>query len=397
MPRSPAPLVVLALAAPLALASRPARDPEARRDDARRAEAVVEGLVGRDEPGLALLVRRGGRTVLARGRGLRDLRSRAAIDARTGFRLASVTKAFTATAVMLLVRDGRISYDTPLSEAFPSFPAYGRGITIRHLLTHTSGLPDYEELMAAAEKAGAPPWTKERQIRDEEVLGLLRGAKAGRFAPGASWAYSNSGYVLLGLVVARVSGRPFGEFLESSVFRPLGMDRTLAYEAGRNEVPARAYGHEREGGALRERDQSATSATLGDGGVYSSLEDLAKWDEALRTSVLLSPGAAKPAFEPVTLADGTLPRWPAGAAGGDNLAPGERVAYGFGWFLDPWRGRRRTWHHGETSGFRAAIERFPDEDLTVVVLANRGDLDTKKIALDVADALLPVPHEKGHP
>ena len=388
MPRSPAPLVVLALAAPLALGSAPARDPSARRDDARRAEAVIEDLVRPDEPGLALLVRRGGRTVLARGRGLRDLRSRAAIDARTDFRLASVTKAFTATAVMLLVRDGRLRYDTPLTEVFPSFPAYGRGITIRHLLTHTSGLPDYEELMAEAEKAGAPPWTKERQIRDEEVLGLLRGARAGRFAPGASWAYSNSGYVLLGLVVARVSGRPFGEFLESSVFRPLGMGRTLACEAGRNEVPARAYGHEREGGALRERDQSATSATLGDGGVYSSLEDLAKWDEGLRTSALLSPGAAKPAFEPVTLADGTRPRWPAGAAGGDNLAPGERVAYGFGWFLDPWKGRRRAWHHGETVGFRAAIERFPDDGLTVVVLANRGDLDVKKIALDVADAVL---------
>ena len=397
MLRSPAPLARLALVASLALASGPASDAEARRDDARRAEAVVEGLVGRDEPGLALLVRRGGRTVLARGRGRRDRRSNAAIDARTDFRLASVTKAFTATAVMLLVRDGRLRYDTPLTEVFPSFPAYGRGITIRHLLTHTSGLPDYEDLMAAAEKAGAPPWTPDRQIRDEEVLGLLRGAKAGRFAPGTSWAYSNSGYVLLGLVVARVSGRPFGEFLDRSVFRPLGMDRTLAYEAGKNEVPARAYGHEREGGALRERDQSATSATLGDGGVYSSLEDLAKWDEALRTSALLSPGAAKPALEPVTLADGTLPRWPAGAAGGDNLAPGEPVAYGFGWFLDPWRGRRRTWHHGETSGFRAVIERFPDEDLTVVVLANRGDLDTKKIALDVVDAILPAPHEKGHP
>jgi CubicO group peptidase (beta-lactamase class C family) len=299
--------------------------------------------------------------------------------------------------VMLLVRDGRLRYDTPLTDVLPSFPAYGRGITIRHLLTHTSGLPDYEDLMAEAVKAGAPPWTAERQIHDDEVLALLRGARAGRFEPGTSWAYSNSGYVLLGLVVARVSGQPFGDFLAKRVFRPLGMDRTVAYEAGKNVVPARALGYEMEGGSLREHDQSPTSATLGDGGVYSSLDDLAKWDEALRTSALLSPGAMKPALEPATLPDGTLPRWPAGEPGGDDLAPGERVAYGFGWFLDPWRGRRRTWHHGETVGFRTVIERFPDDGLTVVVLANRGDLDVRKIALDVADAVLAAPAGKGNP
>jgi CubicO group peptidase (beta-lactamase class C family) len=354
----------------------------------RTVEAVLEGLVGRDEPGLAVLVRKDGKTVLERGWGLRDMRGRANVDARTSFRLASVTKPFTATAVMLLVRDGRLRYDTSLTDVFPSFPAWGRAVTIRHLLTHTSGVPDYEELMAEAEKAGGPAWTPVHQIRDDEVLALLRGATKGRFAPGTSWAYSNSGYVLLGLVVARVSGTPFGEFLAKRVFRPLGMDRTLAYESGKNEVPARAFGHAREGASFREADQSATSATLGDGGVYSNLQDLARWDEALRTAALLSPGATKAALDPATLPDGTLPRWPAGETGGDNLAPGERVAYGFGWFLDPWKGRRRTWHHGDTIGFRSAIQRFPDDGLTVVVLANRDDLEVRRLALDVADAYL---------
>ncbi len=299
-----------------------------------------------------------------------------------------MTKPFTAAAVMLLVRDGKLRYDTALTDVLPSFPAYGRGITIRHLLTHTSGLPDYEDLMAAAEKGGAPIWTAERQIHDDEVLTLLRGAKAGRFAPGTSFAYSNSGYVVLGLVVARVSGTPFGEFLAKRVFRPLEMERTLAYEAGKNEVPARAFGHARDGSSFREADQSPTSATLGDGGVYSNLEDLARWDEALRVSTLLSPGAMKPALDPVTLPDGTLPRWPAGESGGDNLSPGERVAYGFGWFLDPWKGHRRMWHHGETIGFRTVVERFPDDGLTVVMLANRDDLDVRELALEVADACL---------
>jgi CubicO group peptidase (beta-lactamase class C family) len=357
--------------------------------DAREAgtAALLQARVREGEPGLAALVRQGGKTVFARGYGLRELRSRRAIDADTNFRLASVTKQFTATAVMLLVKDGKLRYDQALTDVFPSFPAYGRGITIRHLLTHTSGLPDYEELMEAAEKDGAPPWTSERQIQDDEILALLRGARQGRFAPGTSWAYSNSGYVLLGLVVARVCGKPFEEFLRERVFEPLGMDRTLAYVRGRNEVPDRAYGHTGTDGSFREADQSPTSAALGDGGVYSNLEDLARWDDALRTGELLSPAAMKPALTPATLADGSAPRWPA-EPGGENLHPGEPVSYGFGWFLDPWRGRQRQWHHGSTRGFRSVVVRFPDERVTVVVLANRDDVDLRGLALEIAEPYL---------
>jgi CubicO group peptidase (beta-lactamase class C family) len=346
--------------------------------------AVFEPLVRPDEPGLAVLVRRDGKTVCERGYGVRDLRSRERIDPATSFRLASVTKQLTAMAVMLLVRDGKLRYDDALTDVFPAFPAYGRAITIRHLLTHTSGLPDYEDLMAAAEKDRAPLWTADRQIHDDEVLALLRGETKGRFAPGTSWAYSNSGYVVLGLVVARTSGKPFGDFLRQRIFTPLEMSHTVAYEKGRNEVDRRAFGHARDGAGFREADQSPTSATLGDGGVYSSLEDLAKWDEALRVSELLSPGAMKPALTPVKLADGSPTRWPPGPKGGDNLAPGEPVSYGFGWLLDPWHGRARMWHHGDTTGFRTVIERFPDDRLTVVILGNRDDLDLPALALEVA-------------
>jgi CubicO group peptidase (beta-lactamase class C family) len=353
--------------------------------------AVLEGRVREGEPGIAVLVRQDGKTVFSRGYGVRDLRSRERIDAATGFRLASMTKAFTAMAVAFLVRDGKLRYEDALTDVFPAFPAYGRGITIRHLLTHTSGLPDYEELMAAAERGRAPLWTAERQIRDDEVLALLRGETKGRFPPGTSWAYSNSGYVVLGLVVARVSGKPFGDFLRQWIFAPLEMDGTLAYERGRNEVRRRAFGHARDGDAFREADQSPTSATLGDGGVYSCLEDLARWDEALRVSELLSPARMKPALTPVRLADGSEPRWPA-EPGGDNLRPGGPVSYGFGWFLDPWLGRARMWDHGATSGFRSVIERFPDERLTVVVLANRDDLDVRALAEEVAASRL-----GGHP
>ena len=350
--------------------------------------AVFEGLARGDEPGLAVVVRQDGKTVFERGYGVRDLRSRERIDPGTSFRLASVTKQLTATAVMLLVREGRLRYEDALTDLIAAFPAYGKGITIRHLLTHTSGLPDYEDLMTAAEQGRPPIWNSDRQIHDDEVLALLRSATKGRFLPGTSWAYSNSGYVVLGLIVARVSGKPFGEFLRERVFAPLGMERTLAYERGRNEVANRAFGHTREADGFRQTDQSSTSATLGDGGVYSTLRDLAKWDAALHAGTLVSPAAMKPALTPVTLADGSAPRWPPGPPGGDNLAPGRAVAYGFGWFLDPWRGHPRMWHHGETIGFRTAIVRFADDQLTVVILANRNDLDPVELALQAAEPWL---------
>jgi CubicO group peptidase (beta-lactamase class C family) len=344
---------------------------------------LFENVTRADEPGLAVLVRKDGKTIFARGYGVRDLRSHERIDSSTSFRLASLTKQFTAMAVMLLVRDGKLRYDDALTDLFPAFPAYGTGITIRHLLTHTSGLPDYEGLMAAAGKGRDPLWTAERQIGDGEVLALLRGETKGRFAPGTSWAYSNSGYVLLGLIVGRVSGRPFGDFLRQRVFAPLDMSHTVAYEKGRHELERRAFGHAKDGAVFRRADRSPTSATLGDGGVYSTLEDLAKWDEALRLNELLSPARTKPALTPARLEDGSEPHWPS-EAGGDNLDPGRPVSYGFGWFLDPWRGRPRMWHHGSTTGFRTVIERFPDDRLTVVILSNREDFDLRALALEVA-------------
>lgn len=358
-------------------------------------DALVRGLVADGEPGLAVLVRRHGRTVLERGYGVRDLRSRARIDSRTAFRLASVTKQMTAAAVLLLVRDGRLRYEDTLTRALPGFPAYGSGVTVRHLLTHTSGLPDYEQLMEDAEKVQGPTWTPERQIRDDEVLALLEKETRGLFAPGARWAYSNSGYVVLGLVAARAAAKPFADVLRERIFAPLGMTRTLAYEKGPNEISDRAYGHTKDAAGFHETDQSATSATLGDGGVYSCLEDLARWDEALRTHALLTEAETAPALTPARLADGSQPRWPAGDAGGDNLFPGRPVDYGFGWFLDPWQGRKRAWHHGETMGFRSIIERFPTEGLSVIILANRGDLDLQRLALEIAQAEL-APRQASH-
>lgn len=356
-------------------------------------DSVFAEVTQKDAPGLAALVRKDGKTVFEKGYGVRELRTRAGIDAHTNFRLASFTKQFTAMAIMLLVHDGKLRYDDKLTQVFPEFPAYGKHITIRNLLNHTSGLPDYEDLMDAQEKAKGPIWTSEHQIQDEGVLQLLEKESKGFFAPGTGWAYSNSGYVVLGLVVAKVAGKPFGDFLAERIFAPLHMDHTLMYVKGKNEVTTRAYGHtrEKETGIFKETDQSPTSATQGDGGIYTSLEDLVKWDDALRNHTLLSTEEMKPGLTEAKLADGSVTRWP-DPPHGDNGSPGKPVSYGFGWFVDPYEGHPRMWHTGGTMGFVTVIERFTADNLTIIVLCNRTDVDPAKLGLKVADLYLKPPH-----
>jgi CubicO group peptidase (beta-lactamase class C family) len=360
----------------------------AERSMTSKIAAIFSPVTDKKSPGVAVLVRTNDRTVFERGYGLRDLRTRAAIDAQTNFRLASCTKQFTATAIMLLVHDGKLRYEDTLTDVFPDFPAYGKTITIRSLLNHTSGLQDYETLMEEQERQLGPRWNEQNQIQDAEVLDLLKHQSKTKFPPGTQWAYSNSGYVVLGLVVAKISGKTFGEFLRERIFVPLKMEQTLAYEKGKNEVAARAYGHTKEGKGWKETDQSSTSATLGDGGVYSSLADLAKWDAALAHHTLLDEHEMEPALTSVKLTDGSQPKWPAGS----DRPEGTPVSYGFGWFLDPYRGHARMWHYGDTMGFHTYIQRFDNFNLTIIVLCNRTDLDPEKLASQIADLFFPSPH-----
>jgi len=375
-------LVLIAVTAPGFL-----RGQSTEVSSAKKIHALFSGITSPDSPGIAILVRQNGKTIFERGYGVRNLRTKSKIDARTNFRLASFTKQFTAMAIMLLVRDGRIRYDETLTEIFPDFPAYGKAITVRNLMNHVSGLPAYEDLMDALEKATGPVWSPEKQIQDDEVLDLLKKEKAGNFAPGTRWSYSNSGYVVLGLIVSRTSGKPYGKFLRERIFSPLGMNHTIVYQRGKNEVWNRAFGHSRENHAFRETDQSSTSATLGDGGIYSNLEDLAKWDDALRNHTLLNEREMQAALTAVKLNDGSEPRWPL-EPGGDNLYPGKPVAYGFGWFLDPYKGHERMWHYGATMGFGTVIDRFLEEKLTIILLTNRTDLSPIGLSLQVADMFL---------
>ena len=303
-------------------------------------------------PGAAVLVVHDGKVVVERGYGLAEVETGRRVDARTDFRLASLTKQFTATAVMLLVADGKLRYDDAIGPLLPELPAWAKGVTVRQLLNHTGGLPDYEDFV---------PDSQTRQVHDAEIPALIAHATGPAFVAGSRYAYSNTGYVLLALVVERASGRRFADFLHDRIFAPLGMTETVAYEAGRT-MPAgaraamvrdRAFGYTVDGGSVRRTDQSNTSATLGDGGVYTSVRDLARWDRALERHTLVSAAAQTLAWTP--------PRLPHDSA----------TQYGFGWFVDRDRGTMRLTHHGESRGFTNAIMRYPARRLTVIVLTNR--------------------------
>ncbi|HET7790290.1 MAG TPA: serine hydrolase domain-containing protein [Gemmatimonadales bacterium] len=312
-------------------------------------------------PGASVVVVRAGMIAYEKSFGAADVEARVPATPRTNYRLASLTKEFTAMAVMLLVQDGKLRYDEPLTAIFPELPAWGRGITLRNLLNHTSGIWDYEDLI---------PDSQTTQVHDRDVLALVARQDSTYFKPGSAWRYSNTGYALLSLAVERASGMSFARFLHDRIFAPLGMEGTVAHVDGVDSVPRRAFGYTVDSSGVHRTDQSTTSAVLGDGGIYSSVADLARWAVALAMHTLLDSAAFAPAVTPVTLADGTS------------------SGYGMGWFVDSYGGTTRYWHYGETRGFANVIFRFPERRLTIVILANRNGDPPKAIAERIADRYL---------
>src|SRR5260221_6911201 len=360
-------------------------------DLTKQLDSAFSRIASPDSPGFAVLVKKDGKIGFEKGYGVRDLRTKIAIDAQTNFRLASFTKQFTAMAIMLLVHDGKLRYDRTLTEIFPEFPVYGKTITVRNLLNHTGGLPDYEDLMDAVEKEKGPRWSAEKQIQDAEVLQLLEKESHGKFGPGTKWEYSNSGYVVLGLIVAKVSGQSFGDFLHERIFAPLKMEHTLVFTKGKHEVANRAFGHsEIRNPPTKDRfveiDQSSTSATQGDGGIYSNLEDLSEWDDALCNHALLSEKEFAPAITPAKLPPGAEAKL---AEDVPKSLRGSANAYGFGWFLNLQDAHPLVWHYGDTMGFKTAIFRYTRDNVTVIVLCNRTDIDQGALALKAVRVILP--------
>jgi CubicO group peptidase (beta-lactamase class C family) len=324
-------------------------------------EALFNDYRSGDRPGASVVVIRDGKVVLSEAYGLAHLEKRAPALPESNFRLASLTKQFTAMAVMLLVEEGKLRLEDRVVDVLPGFPAYLGEVRIRHLLQHTSGIWDYEDFV---------PATHPVQVKDRDVLELLARKDRTYFPPGTAVRYSNSAYAVLALVVEKVGGTSFARFLHERIFVPTGMGTTVAHEEGISTVPGRAYGYAPDANGFIPRDQSPTSAVLGDGGIYASVKDLVAWDRALDTHSLVSAETQKLAWTPATLPDGTSGR------------------YGFGWFVDEDQGRRRLSHHGETCGFTNAIVKYPEQRLTVIVLTNRAGGEPWRLAQRLADLWL---------
>lgn len=327
--------------------------------DAQR-EAIADALMQRytgDVPGASLLVVKDGKTVVSRGYGYANLERHIKAGPGTDYRLASVTKQFTAACILLLKQDGKLHLNDPIRKFLPELPASDGKITIENLLMHDSGLIDYESLI--------PPGTT-GQIDDDDVLRLIASQHRLYFEPGSAQRYSNGGYVLLGLIVQRVSGMDLADFMKQRIFRPLGMDHTLMYEHHRGpQVPNRAYGYSDIDGKWTRTDQDTTSATRGDGGIYSNIDDLARWDAALYTNKLLNDASRKLMFAHEATDDPDL-------------------NYGFGWAISG----DTVWHSGESIGFRNVIIRWPKQHVTVIILSNRNDPQPYPVALTIGELYL---------
>jgi len=323
-------------------------------------DGILEPYRLTDGPGGAVMVLRHDSVLYGKAFGRADVEAGTAVTFATNFRLASVTKQFTAMAAMILVDRGKVSLEQQLTDFFPDFAPVGRKITLKHLLTHTSGIVAYEDVM---------PESTTVPLLDKDVLQLLKNIDSTHSLPGSEFRYSNSGYALLALVVEKASGVSFARFLKENIFLPLGMSNTVAYERGVSEVPHRAYVYSVDtgkAGRCERTDQSLTSSVLGDGGIYSSISDLQKWDAALTAGSLVREKTLQEMLSRSAVID-TGKTW-----------------YGYGWYTGSMDGVPLYYHGGSTVGFRTCIVRIPDRSLTVIALFNRSDVESEKICLKLA-------------
>jgi len=301
-------------------------------------------------PGLSLAVIRDGRTIVAKGYGLANVEHQIPVKPETVFQSGSIGKQFTATAIMILVEEGRLSLDDKISKHFADTPASWKNITVRHLLTHTSGMADFP-----------PDFDVRRDYTDEELFAYIKAVPL-TYQTGAKWDYTAFGYVFSGILVRRLTGKFYGDFLRERVFQPLGM-KTARVISEADIIPNRAAGYRLVDGELKNQEWvSPSTNTTADGSLHHSILDLAKWDAALYTDKPLKQSSLAQMWMPVNLSDGTT------------------KAYGFGWHTDEMRGRRIVYHGGAWQGFKSFIVRFPDDKLTIIFFANLWETNEVRLA-----------------
>lgn len=315
-------------------------------------------------PGVAVAVVRNGAVVTTRVYGDANLELGVPVTADTVFELGSVTKQFTGAGIMMLVEEGKVRLDESIATWLPHVPEAWRAITVRHLLTHSSGIQEYLAVPGLPEQAHAAA------DRDQMARMFFDRLKL-EFPPGETWAYSNSGYLLLGNIIERASGRGYWEFLRTRVFGPLGMAATRSSDP-RAVIPHRAAGYGWTGTGFENRGALSEQA-FGAGAIASSIRDMAKWEAALHNGRLVTKSSAEQMWTPLTVSLGAPPPF----------------SYGFGWVVDRERGHRAVFHSGGTPGFSSAFRRYPASGLAVIVLANHGDRILDHLAMEIAGIVDP--------
>jgi CubicO group peptidase (beta-lactamase class C family) len=330
---------------------------------AERVDAYLNAEISRQRiPGLALAVVKDGRLVLAKGYGLASVELNVPVTPETVFEIGSLTKQFTATAIMMLVEQGKLGLDEKINQRLTGLPEAWKDVTVRHLLTHTSGIKSYTSLADFPHLAITPTSLAE-MVRATGQFPL-------EFPSGQGWQYSNSGYYLLGWVVEEASGQSYPEFLNAHIFRPLGMSSTQVNDP-RRLVKNRAVGYTREDGQLRNAPYVDMSWPYAAGAIVSNVIDLAKWDAAISSHRLITSSSLEQMWTPVA------------------LTSGRTVPYGFGWDLSPTNGRQTMAHGGSIPGFLTFMARYPEDRLTVIVLTNADFSEPEQITRQVAGLFVP--------
>ena len=318
------------------------------------AAAAVHGFSG------SVLVAQNGAPVVSKGYGMANIELAVPNTPQTVFRLGSVTKQFTAMAIMILQERGKLRVSDPACQYLTECPASWKPLTIRHLLTHTSGVPNYTNFPDFGKTAVLP-------ATSAEMVGRLAD-KPLEFAPGEKFAYSNSGYYLLGLIVERASGKPYADFLQEAIFAPLAMTHT-GYDNPARLIPNRAAGYARQAGATVNAAYMDMTLPFAAGALYSTTEDLLRWDQALYTDKLVSQKSLDEMFTP------------------------EKGGYGYGWSIGQRFGRRSIGHGGGIYGFATHIDRYPADRVTVIVLSNVEGASASRMAGDLAAIVFGAPYE----
>ena len=347
-------LAAAALALPAALANADDVDDAITR--------VMSAHVKPGEPGCTVGVTQGGRLSHALAFGLADLERGKPLDAQAVFNLASVSKQFTAFAILLLEQDGKLKVDDPVVKYLPELEMSAKGVTLAHLMHHTGGLRDYIEILYMDGRGDADGTTIDETVR------LLARQTAPNEAPGVEFDYSNTGYFLLGVVVARVSGQSLAEFSRQRIFEPLGMKNTSIIDRYPAPIPTLARGYAQKDGGFR-IDETGWEQ-VGDGQVHSDLHDLALWDENFYTGEVGGKALVERMYD-VGL-----------------LNSGESTGYAAGLNVRQARGHRWVTHSGSWVGYRSILQRLPDEHLSVIVLCNRAEAEASDYADEVAEVLL---------